>query len=219
MLLTKSNRINKLITTFRIIRIIEKLSRGKREKLKITRKKIVLSYYEGIFVEFEYLSLDRDGNFTITVNIENAYYLSLCGLDSIINKHIVLNTLEDIIDFFSNNNYRKYYQKYIRNYRKPFKLGEKLNRLFKSIPLNQQIQLDSKDKDLLINIFSVEPVEMITDGIITNILVKTNGLIDINCYNHRAGVILNTKGITMEVGTNLLDVIYTDFLKLKKRTH
>ena len=77
MLLTKSNRINKLITTFRIIRIIEKLSRGKREKLKITRKKIVLSYYEGIFVEFEYLSLDRDGNFTITVNIENAYYLSL----------------------------------------------------------------------------------------------------------------------------------------------
>lgn len=212
-------KMHKLITTFRIIRIIEKLSRGKREKLKITRKKIVLSYYEGILVKFEYSSLDKDGNFIVMVNGEDVYYRSLCGLDSMINNHIVLNTLEDIIDFFSNNNYRKYYQKYIRNYRKPFKLGKRLNYLFKSIPLNQQILIKSQNnRDLLINIFSVEPVEKLTTGMITNISVKTNGLIDINCYNN-VGVILNTKGITMEVGTNLLDMIYTDFLKLKKRTY
>ena len=212
-------KMHKLITIIRIIRIIEKLSRG-RGKLKITRKKIVLSYYEGILVELEYSSLDKDGNFIAMVNIDasDVYYHFLCGLDSTINKHIVLNTLEDIIDFFSNNNYRKYYQKYIRNYRKPFELGEKLNHLFKSIPLNQQIQIRSNDKEVLINIISVEPVEKLTIGIITSILVKTNGLIDINCSNN-VGVILNTKGITMEVGTKLLDIIYTDFLKLKKRAY
>jgi len=210
-------RMHKLITIIRIIKIIEKLSRG-RGKLKITRKKIVLSYYEGILVELEYSSLDSDGNFIVTVDFEDVYYRSLCGLDSTMSNHIVLNTLKDIIDFFSNNNYRRYYQKYIRNYRKPFELGKKLNHLFKTIPLNQQIQIKSKNKEVLINIFSVEPVEKLTIGIITSILVKTNGLIDINCSNN-VGVILNTKGITVEVGTKLLDIIYTDFLKLKKRAY
>ena len=199
--------IKRLKNVIFLIRMIDKLSKGNRTKLTLKRGNLYLELIEGLRIDIQFDSNNLD-NSVFSANMPS-YFKNSC----------------DISYYLSDHNYRLYHQKLIVNYKKNFKLGENINSLLKNVPLDQRIDFRFNDIYYML-VIEIAPPKLSGLGVSSYIGIKNKNLMDVSCYrgditSFGGGfeLILEAKEINFEVGRNLIDQFYTDFLKFKKRNH
>ena len=219
------NLIVRIRNAIWLIRKVERLSRGKRRKLTIKKDYITLELIEELHIEISY-----DSN-----NLKNiALFSKICNPGYRKNYNVVFYTLDEIENYLSGYNYRRYHQGYIKKYKKKFKLGNSVNKLLESIPLDQTISMEIKEHESYKLKIKVTPNNLdysnySNEVVSSTIIFREYNLVDVFCYKGasiilvdcllRPTPILIAKGVTYEVGINLINQFYTDYLKWKKRTY
>jgi len=199
--------VKRLKNVIILIKKIDKLSKGNRKKLTLRKGDLYLELIEGLSINIRFDSYNLD-NIVFFTNMPS-YFKNPCN----------------IYCYLSDHNYRLYHQHLIVNYKKNFKLGDNINSLLKNIPLDQRINFRSNDINYIL-VIEVTPPRYSILGVSSYIGIRKKNLMDIFCYrgdlsSFGGGIelMLEAKGINFEVGKNLIDQFYIDFLKFKKCNH